>query len=858
MIYEMTIRKDKAKQFFKLYLSFLLLLAVSPCSFSQGPVTTIIRGSVTDALTGEPLPYVSVYLKGTAVGTLTDVKGKYTIETTTKGTTIVYSFVGYQTESRDISAGRDQTINIRLTLSSVTLEEVIVKPAKRDYRNKDNPAVELINKVIAKKNDNRPETFDYLEYKKYEKIQFALSNVSEKFKANGSTGKFGFLLENIDTTRRVGNHILPVFIKETLSEHYFRKDPEAVKDVITADKTINLEEYIDRKGVTAYLNYLYQDVNIYDNEILFLTSKFLCPIAETAPLFYRYYIIDTLPVSDLKCIRLFFEPRNKTDFLFHGNIYVTLDSTYAVRRIDMGINENINIDWIQDIIISQDFDRSDHRGWLLSREEISIDVGVTKTSMGLYGQRTSYFRDYKVNEPISDLLFRGPEKIERTDPASLNPAYWESNRFVPLTKTELQIYSSIDSLKQLPSFRRRMNFVLFLTSGYLDLGKIEIGPSSSFYSYNYAEGQRFRLGVRTYTDFSKKITLEGYGAYGLKDHEFKYYGAATWSFTPHSIYQFPVKSLKVSYMKDIKILGQELQLIQSDNIFFSLKRGVSDKFVLNNTFRIEHLNEFENHFSYLAGYSFTRQLPAGNLRFNTDVDGPGTGQVAFLDISEVYLNLRYAPNETFYEGKVWRTIYPSLKPVYNLKIAGGSKFISNDFDYLRLQFNISRRYYVSILGYTDISLEAGKIFGRVSYPLLFVHRANQTYTYQKQSYNLMNFLEFASDRYIGLNVDYCFNGFILNKIPLLNKLKLREWVTFKALYGGLSDNNNPEYHNELLKYPVESGVQYTLEKKPYIEASVGIANIFNLLRVDLIKRFTYLNNPNVNELGVRILIKIDI
>jgi hypothetical protein len=830
-------------------------------SFTQVPGKTIIKGAVKDALTGDLLPFVSVYLKGTAVGTLTDKNGKYLVETTIQAKTVVFSFVGYQTESRDISVGKEQTINISLTIASFALDEVIVKPGKKTYKNKNNPAVELINNVIARKDENRPETFNFLEYKKYEKIQFALSNVSEKFIANRSAGKFGFLFNNIDTTRRVGNHILPVFIKESLSDHYFRKDPQATKDIIIAEKTINLEEYIDKKGITAYLNYLYQDINIYDNEILFLTSKFLSPIAATAPLFYRYYIIDTLPVSDLKCIRLFFEPRNKTDFLFHGNIYVTLDSTYAVKRIDMGINENINIDWIQDIIITQDFDRSGHKGWLLSKEEISIDVGVAETSMGLYGQRTTYLRDYKINEPVSDLIFRGPEKIERTDPASGNPEYWESNRFVPLTKTETEIYSAIDSLKQLPAFMRRMNFVLFLTSGYLDLGKIEFGPSSSLYSYNRLEGQRFRIGARTFTDFSKKITVEGYAAYGLKDKAIKYNAAFTWSLTPRSIYEFPVKSIKMSYTKDIKIPGQELQLIQSDNIFFSLKRGVSDKFLLNNTFRIEHLNEFENHFSYLTGYSFTRQRPAGNLWFNTEAYGPGAGETPYLDISELYVNLRYAPGETFYEGKVWRTTYPSMRPVYNLKIAGGSKMISNDFDYLRLQFNISRRYYVSILGYTDISLEAGKIFGSVPYPLLFMHRANQTYTYQKQSYNLMNFLEFISDRYVSLNVDYCFNGFIFNKIPLLKELKLREWVTCKVLYGGLLDSNNPDNHDELFKFPVGSDgvpLTYTLERKPYIEASVGIANILNLLRVDLIKRFTYLDNPNVSELGVRILIKIDI
>ncbi len=847
------------------YVLFLLILPGASTGLSelsgQGTGLTVIRGTVTDALTGDPLPYVSVYLKGTQAGTLTDSKGKYLVETQVKGTTLVFSFVGYETETRNIVTGREQVINVKMSLASVALEEVIVRPAKKAYRNKDNPAVELINKVIAARPVNSPGSYDFMKYRKYEKIQFALSNISDKLKTSGSGGKFSMLFNNVDTTRRVGNNILPVFIKETISEHYSRKNPEAVKDIILAENSINLDEYLDKKGVSAYLNYLYQDVNIYDNEILFLTNKFLSPISNNAPAFYRYYIIDTLPVEESKCIRLFFEPRNKTDFMFHGNIYVTLDSLYAVRRIDMGINENINIDWIQDIIITQDFERHPGQGWLLSKEEISLDVGVSKKSLGIYGQRTTFFRDYDINSPVSDIIFRGPSKIDMPDPASRSPGYWETNRFVPLTKTEMGIYTTIDSLKQLPAFRRRMNFVLFLTSGYLDLGKIEFGPSSSFYSYNRLEGQRFRVGMRTSDDMSKKITLEGYGAYGIDDRQFKYSASATWSFTPRSIYQFPVKSLKISYMKDIKIPGQELQLIQSDNIFFSLKRGVSDKFLLNNTFRIEHLNEFENHFSYLAGYSFTQQYPRGSLFYNTEAYGPGNGEVPHLDISEVYLTLRYAPDETFYEGRVWRTPYPSRKPVYNLKMAWGSQFFSNDYDYLRLQFNVSRRYYVSIIGYTDLSFEAGKVFGRVPFPLLFMHRANQTYAYQKQSYNLMNFLEFVSDRYVSFNADYCFNGFLFNKIPLFRELKLREWITFKALYGGLTDSNDPSLQTSLLKLPVNSeGIPstYTLERKPYIEASVGVANIFNLLRVDLIKRFTYLDNPGVNELGVRILIKIDL
>ena len=837
--------------------------AISFClnSYAQVSEKTVISGKTTDELTGDPLPFVSVVLKGTTAGTISDATGKYRIETNVKSAEIVFSFIGYETVSKNITPGKVQNVNVSLKLSSINLDEVIVTYEKKSYRNKGNPAVELIQNVIDHKGNNRIESFDFLEYKKYEKVQFAISNISENFKQRNMFDKFSFVFDNLDTTKRIGNAVLPVFIKETLSSHYYRKEPEANKEIILAEKTLDLEKYINNRGAANYLNYLYQNINIYDNEILFLTNKFLSPIAGTAPVFYKYFVDDTLLVRDITCIRMFFAPRNKSDFLFHGYLYITMDSTYAVRKIDMGINEDINIDWVQNLSIVQDFERSAYSTWILSKDEISIDFGVIKNTTGLYGQRTISYKDYKINEPITENIFKGPEKLIRIDSSSSRPDYWEANRLVPLTKSEKQVYSTIDSLNQMPEFRRRMDIVTMVTQGYLNLGDIELGPVFSFYSYNSVEGSRFRFGGRTTTSFSKKVTFDGYMAYGLKDNALKYGGGITYSLTPRTIYQFPVTSIKVSYQKDVRIPGQELQFTQADNILLSFKRGVNDKYMLNNIFRIDFLHEFENHFSYQPGYSFNRQYPYGTLQFTSSQPLAPTSNIDFLDISELYLNLRWAPNESFYQGKQNRVTFPNRHPIINLKIAGGSGFIGNDYDYLRLQFNISRRYYISILGYTDVALEAGNIFGQVPYPLLFMHRANQTYAYQKYSYNLMNFLEFVSDRYASINIDHSFNGFILNKVPLIKRLKLREIVTCKVLYGSLSDNNNPDYQDNLFLFPADAEgipLTYTLTNKPYIEAGIGLSNIFRIFRVDFIRRFSYTDNPNVDDTGFRVQFRLDI
>ncbi len=283
--------------------------------------------------------------------------------------------------------------------------------------------------------------------------------------------------------------------------------------------------------------------------------------------------------------------------------------------------------------------------------------------------------------------------------------------------------------------------------------------------------------------------------------------------------------------------------------------------MLNNTFRAEFLNEYENHFSYLLGFKYTRQTTEGNLHFISNDTLNVNNNIRNINVSELYVKLRYAPNESFYQGKLYRYPYRNKYPVIELECDAGSKLINNDYNYLRLQLDISKRFFLSVLGYGDITFEAGKLFGTVPYPLLFIHRANQTYSYQKNDYNLMNFLEFVSDQYASVNLDYSFNGFLFNKIPLLKKLKFRELITLKVLYGGLSRSNNPDYNNSLFQFPVDQNgvpLTYTLDKRPYIEAGVGLSNIFKILRVDLVKRFSYLNNPHVSDIGVRFLFRFDI
>jgi len=838
-----------------IFLCFVPFLVFSETDKSE----VLFKGIVLDTQTNEPIPSASIALMDHGQVFRTNESGKFTIRLSPTSTKkqIKVSCVGYKTEILTLPSDNKE-LEVRLTAQVQVLKEVTVKKAK--YRNKNNPAVELIEKVIANKSKNRREAVNYYQNEKYEKIQFAFNDITPKFKQKRVFKHLQFMFESADdSTAGSGKEILPIYMKETLSDYYYQKSPKEEKEIIKSNKMVHFDD-IDNKGLEDNIKYMYQDIDIYDNNILFLTNQMLSPVAGTAPSFYRYYITDTIQSGSDKYIKLFFGARNKQDMLFQGFLYITLDGTYAIRGIDLSVNKNINFNWVRDVKISQQFEKTENNGWMLSSDETSINFGITKKGQTMLGKRTVSYKNYRFTPPASNAIFKGPATVVLDSANNRSDEYWQSHRHQQLTKSEEGTYAIIDSVQHVPIFKRTVDIFNLLFFGYKDMGIFEIGPVNTFYSYNPTEGTRFRFGGRTTPKFSEKFSFDTYLAYGSRDEKLKYFLSGAWSLTSHSTYEFPVKSISMAYMNDTKIPGQELQFIQEDNFLLSIKRGVNDKLFYNKTFKIEHLNEFENHFSYTIGYQYTKEDPYGNLYYNYSDFALHRNDVNTINISELSLNLRWAPNERFYQGKAIRIPILSKNPVFELHINAGSKLLGNDYNYQSVRFSASRRFYFSVLGYSDVVWESGKIFGKVPYPLLTIHRANQTYSYQIMSYNMMNFLEFVSDEYTSLNIDHCFNGFFLNKIPIIKHLDLRENVTCKILWGEVSKGNDPKYNNDLFKFPVEADgtpTTYSLSKVPYIEGSFGIGNIFKIFRVDLVKRFTYLDNPNVAKIGLRMRFKFD-
>ena len=795
---------------------------------ASGQVTRV-SGKVTDALTNEPVPFANVAFKGTRIGTTTDINGNYSLETDQATDSLSASFVGYIPVSLKITKGTSQTANFLLKVSKVELKEVVIKAG-------ENPALILLRKVIDHKDENDKRHHDSYQYEVYSKMEFDMTDIPPDFKDKKLIKPFAFIFDNIDSTVTNSKPFLPFFITESLSDFYYKSNPRESREFIKASKVSGLEN----ESVTQFLGDMYTNVDVYDNYIDIFGKSFVSPISNIGTVYYKYYLTDSAFLDNQWCYKLKFKPRRKQELTFTGDCWIH-DTTFAVRKIDMRIAEDANINFVEDLAVVKEYSRINDVSWMLIKELLVVDFVARKDGIGLIGRRSASYRDFKFNIPAPDSVFKGTENIKVLE-GSFNKEdeFWNTARHDSLTDREKKIYHMVDTIKTLPAFKTYVDIITMFVTGYIDAGWFEIGPYFTLYSFNAIEGSRFKFGGRTSNEFSDRLRLEGYVAYGTKDQEFKYMGGFRYYLKTK-----PREAIGARYKNDVAQLGQSENAFQDDNILASLfRRNPATKLTQLEGYRLFYEKEWYSGYSHKLSLTHGILRPLGELDYSYYTDEERSEVKNTLNTTEITMQVRFAYQEKFVEGETGRVSLGSEFPVTQLIYTAGLKDVfESDFTYHKLVAKIDDVVKVPPFGYTYFALEGGKTWGTVPYPLLNVHQGNESYFYDYGAFNMMNYYEFISDQYGSLFIVQHFEGFFLDKIPLLRKLKWREVASLRGVYGSLAVANK-----NIMVNPDDVG---SLSAKPYVEAGFGVENILKILRFDFMYRLSYLDNPDISKFGIR-------
>lgn len=828
----------KSKTPFQVHILIALMGLIALSAQVHSQELTKIRGLVRDAVTGDTLPFVNVYFKDTQIGTTTGFDGKFSLESRKATDTLVASFVGYIPQSIAIKKNTFQNLDILLEPNSYQLNEIVIRPG-------ENPAIVLLRKVVDHKPDNDPDKVEAFQCKAYTKMQVDINNITDKFKNRKVLEPFKFIFEQVDTSVVNGKAYLPAMISETFSDVYFRRSPRARKEIITASQISG----IDNATVSQFLGNMVQDINIYDNFINLFQKNFPSPISNIGQLYYKYYLVDSTFIGNSWCYNIMFKPKRKQEYAFTGNIWIH-DTTYAVKQYQMRMVDDANINFINDLVLQQEFQRTPDGKWVVHREQTTADFNIVeeaKKTLGFYGTRTIIFSDYKFDQADDSKIYSMPNNIVVLEGSNKKTdEFWKQSRPEALTHRESAVYRMADTLQKIPLFNSYLDVIQMITTGYYVKGLMEWGPYASIFSMNANEGYRFRLGGRTSNDFSKKIMFDGYLAYGTYDRTLKYKIGYT-----QMLGKFPDRVLKASHTYDMEQLGTGGDAFREDFILNSIfRRNPQNRLALVSDYTVSYKHDWFTGFSNTLTFTNRSIFTLGGN--NITVFDAGAGEYItkeHITTSDISLDLHYGYHEKVLGGEFDRTTISAPYPVLDMRYTRGFKgLIGSDYAYDKLQVRVSHWFNVFSAGYFSYSLEAGKTWGKLPFPLLKVYPGNETFYGDDRSFNLMNYYEFISDEYAVMYLSHHFEGLFLNRIPLIRKLKWREVASLRMATGHTSDINK-SYN------PLPTGSYFIAY--PYTEVGVGVEKILRFIRVDAVWRLFYNDHPNTNRFGLMVSMNFD-
>ena len=832
---------------------------------AQAVCAQMITGVVVDGESGDTIPHPALQYDGGRKAVAGDAAGRFTIQRL-NDEYLTVSAVGYKTLR--ILIGRNTPGEMRITLKPDTrrLKGVTVNARRGKYSRKNNPAVELMKRVIAAKKRTDLNNHDYYQYNKYQKLTLAINDISPEEIEHEKEKNRQWLLNQIELCPYNNKLILPLSVDETVTQNLYRKD------VILGQNATGVNDLIQTGDIlNTVVKDVFTDVDLYDDQIRLLQYPFTSPIGKDAVAFYRFYIVDTVTVDRDECYHLEFTPNNQQDFGFRGEIWILADSTLHVKKCRLSLPKRSDVNFTDELNILQEYTRLPSGEWVLTTDDMTVELSVAKFLTKAIVIRTTRMSGYSF-DPIPDKAFKGKARV-KYDPRSKmrGDGFWSENRAVELTKSEGSMGTFINSLTNTRGFKYLLFGLKALIENYVETGtrkhpsKVDIGPINTMISSNFIDGARTRLSAQTTANLNPHLFLSGYYARGWRSRKNYYKGQLVYSFNrkDYMPWEYPKRTLTFTSTYDVCSPSDKFMPTDKDNVFTSLKWTEVDKMMFYN--RQELLFEYEQDWGLKTSVSLkTEENEAcGKLSFTPmslyDPDNPVTAPGKFRT-TEARFEIRYAPGETYVNTKQRRLKVNYDPPVFTLSHTVGVKgVLGGDYNYNFTEASVYKRFWLNSWGKLDVSVKGGIQWNKVPFPLLIMPAANLSYIVEDETFNLVNNMEFLNDRYASLDVSWDLNGKLFNRIPLLKHLKWREFLGVKCLWGTLTDKNNPTLARNagdplLMRFPEGS---YVMDpSRPYIELIAGIHNIFKIFHVQFVHRLNYNTLPTAKRNGVRIMMRL--
>lgn len=824
-----------------------------------------ITGEIYDE-DGYPIPLASAIYRGHHVAEASDMDGKFTIARH-NGWELTFSSVGFMPQTITVGPNTPSHLKIVLKEDSRSLKEVVVKQKRERYSRKNNPAVELMKRVIAAKQRTNLENHEYYQYNKYQKITLSLNDIKPEDLETGKYKNKSYVKDQVETSSYNNKLILPVSIDETVTQHIYRKSPKEEKDIIKGQRSEGVNNVLQTGDIlNTLLKEVFTDIDIYDDHVRLMQYQFVSPIGETAISFYRYYIQDTVYVDRELCYHLEFIPNNQQDFGFRGELFVLADSTLHVKKCSFTLPKRTDVNFVQDMKITQEYTKLNNNEWVLTTDDLvaelkmfGADILVTKTTR---------LNEYAFDD-LPNKLFKGRAKTKHEADAMIrDDAFWNQYRVVGLTKGESSMNAFIHRIEQSKNFKWIIFGLRALVENYVETGsmrtksKFDFGPVNTLISSNFVDKYRLRVSGRTTANLNKHLFWNGYYAYGTKSHK-NYYGSEiTYSLNAKKNvpFEFPQRNIIFETGYDVMSPADKFLIHNKDNIFMSVRTQKVEQMYFYNRQKLSFVYETDWGFSFNTSFKLESNAPTGDLVFmkmpgaTINPSADGNEYVTKIRTTEAKVGLRYCPGQTYVNTKQQRWPVNLDSPEFTLSHTMGFKnILGGQYKLNYTEFGIYKRFWMGSWGYIDTHLNGGAQWDKVPFPMLIMPPVNITYFEYEATMSMMKNMEFMSDRYLFGSVAWDLSGKLLNRIPLVKRLKWREYFAVKGMWSTVTSKNDPTLmsnQSDRILFQFPEGVGVMNKKVPYWEVVVGVHNIFKFFGVDYVRRMNY-HGPGIHKNGVR-------